>query len=97
MELLGAWADKALGVLCADEAIWPRVLTPDDDALVLGVDIVSPPVNEVRGDWTCGRGATNIIGGTPSAVDLLSEGPSRALPSAGSSSPSTGAEATLDA
>jgi hypothetical protein len=48
--LLGAWADKAPRVLCADEAIWPRVLTPDGGALVSGINIVGPPINEVRGD-----------------------------------------------
>jgi hypothetical protein len=96
LELLGAWADEASGILCADEAIWPRVLTPDDGALVSGDDVIGPPANEVRGDRTHGRGATNINGGTPGAADPLSKGPSRAFPPAGSSSPSMGTEAALD-
>jgi hypothetical protein len=40
-------ADKAPKVLCAEEAIWPRVLMPDDDAPVSGVDVIGPPDNEV--------------------------------------------------
>jgi hypothetical protein len=45
--LLRAWADEAPGVLCTDEAIWPRVLTPDNGTLASGVDIAVPPDNEV--------------------------------------------------
>jgi hypothetical protein len=40
-------ADKAPEVLCVEEAIWPRVLMPDDGALVLGVDVIGLPDNEV--------------------------------------------------
>jgi hypothetical protein len=45
--LLGALADEATGVLFAVEAVWPRVLTPDDDVLVLGGGIADLPANEV--------------------------------------------------
>jgi hypothetical protein len=58
--LLGAWADEAPGVLCTDEAILPRVLTPNNGALASDVDIAVPPVDEVRGDRTRGRGATDL-------------------------------------
>jgi hypothetical protein len=58
--LLIAWADEASGILCADEAIWPRVLTPDDGTLASDIDIAVPPDNEVRVKQTRGRGATDI-------------------------------------
>jgi hypothetical protein len=45
--LLGAWADGASEDLCADEAIWPRVLTPVDSALASDTDAVAPPANRV--------------------------------------------------
>jgi hypothetical protein len=95
--LLGARADGAPEDLCANEAIWPQVLTPIDDALALDADVIALPIGRVRGDRTRGRGATDLPYGTPGEVDPLSEGPARALPSAGSPSPSTGAETSLDA
>jgi hypothetical protein len=70
---------------------------PDDSALVLGVGITDLPANEVRGDRARGCGATDVDSGTTGSTDPLSKGPSWALPSARSSSPSIGAEATLDA
>jgi hypothetical protein len=96
LELLRARVDEAPGVLCAIRAIWPRVLIPDVDALASGIDIAAPPANKVRGDRARVRGTADVIGATPGSVDLLSEDPLRALPSARSSSPSTDAEATLD-
>jgi hypothetical protein len=45
--LLGAWTDGVPEVLCADEAIWPRVLTPDDGALASDADVAVPPVDKV--------------------------------------------------
>jgi hypothetical protein len=95
-ELLGAWVDEASRFLFTVEAVWPQVLMPDDGALVSGVDITGPPTDEVRGDRAHVRGATDVVGGTPGLADPLFEGPSRALPSTRSSSPSTGAEAALD-
>jgi hypothetical protein len=95
--LLATQADGAPEDLCANEAIWPRVLTPIDGALASDTDVVAPPVGKVRGDRARGRGATNLPCGTPGEVDPLSEGPARALPSAGSPSPSTGTETSLDA
>jgi hypothetical protein len=67
----------------------------DDGAPASGVDVAAPPTDEVCGDRARVRDAADI-GGTLGLVDLLSEGPSRALPSAHSSSPSMGAEAALD-
>jgi hypothetical protein len=58
--LLGAWDDEAPEALCADEAIQPQVLTPDDGALASEVDVDVPPVDEVRGDRTHERGATDL-------------------------------------
>jgi hypothetical protein len=58
--LLGARADRAPEDLCADEAIWPQVLTPVNGALALDTDVVAPPVGRVRGDRTRGRGATDL-------------------------------------
>jgi hypothetical protein len=58
--LLRAWANEEPGVLSADEAIWPRVLTPDDGALASDIDVAVPPDNEVRGERTRGCGATDI-------------------------------------
>jgi hypothetical protein len=58
--LLGARADGAPEVLCTDEAIWHRVLTPDDGTLALDADVAAPPVGKVRGDQTRGRGATDL-------------------------------------
>jgi hypothetical protein len=46
-ELLVAWADEASRVLYAIEAFWPRVLMPDDGALVSGVDIADLPADEL--------------------------------------------------
>jgi hypothetical protein len=77
-KLLGAWADEASRVIFAVEAVWPRVLTPDDGALVTSVDVIDLLANEVRGDRARGRGTTNVDGGTIGLVDPLSEGPSRA-------------------
>jgi hypothetical protein len=94
--LLRAWVDGAPKDLCADEAIWPRVLTPVDGALASDTDVIAPPIGRVRGDRTHGRGATNLPCGTPGEVDPLSEGPAQALSSAGSPSPSTSAETSLD-
>jgi hypothetical protein len=96
-KLVRAWADEVPEVLCVIRAIWPQVLTPDDGAPASGVDATAPPTDEVCGDWACVLGATDVVGGTPSSADLLSEGPSCALPSGRSSSPSTGTEAALDA
>jgi hypothetical protein len=45
--LLGARADGAPEVLCADEVIWPRVLTLDDGALASDADVATPPVGKV--------------------------------------------------
>jgi hypothetical protein len=95
--LLGARADGVPKDLCADETIWPRVLMPVDGALASDADVVAPPAGRVRGDRARGRGATNLPCGTPGEVDPLSEGPARALPFAGSPSPSTGVETSLDA
>jgi hypothetical protein len=95
--LLGARTDGAPEVLCADEAIWPRVLTLADGALAPDTEVVALLVGKVRGDRTHGRGAIDLPCRTPGEVDPLSEGPARALPSAGSPSPSTGAETSLDA
>jgi hypothetical protein len=97
LELLRAWADKAPRVLCTIGAAWPRVLIPDDGAPASGVDITTLPVDKVRGNRARVRGTTDIVGGTPGSTDLLSEDPTQALPSAHSSSPSTGVEAALDA
>jgi hypothetical protein len=58
--LLGAWADEAPKVLCTDEAIWPRVLTPDDGALASDINVAILPDNKVRGEQTRGRGATDV-------------------------------------
>jgi hypothetical protein len=58
--LLGARADGTPEVLCADEAIWPRVLTPDEGALALDADVAAPPVDKVQGDQTRGHGATDL-------------------------------------
>jgi hypothetical protein len=74
-ELLGAWADEASRVLCAIEAIYPWVLTPDDGALVSDVGVPNLPANEVRGDRARGCGATNVAGGTTGSADPLSKGP----------------------
>jgi hypothetical protein len=87
--LPGARADGASEDLCADEAIWPRVLTPVDSALASDADIVAPPVGRVRG-------ATDLPYGTLGEVDPLSEGLARDLLSARSPSPSMGAETSLD-
>jgi hypothetical protein len=95
--LLRARADGAPEDLCADEAIWPRVLTPVNGALASDTDIIAPPAGRVRGDRARGRGATNLPCGTTGEVDPLSKGPARALPSSGSPSPSVGAETSLDA
>jgi hypothetical protein len=95
--LLGAWADGASEDLCADEAIWPRVLTPINDALASDADAVAPPAGRIRGDRARGSGATNLPCRTLGQVAPLSEGPTRALASAGSPSPSMGAETSLDA
>jgi hypothetical protein len=70
---------------------------PDDGALVSSVGVADLLTNEVRGDRARGCGTTDIDGGTTGSADPLFEGPSRALPSARSSSPSTGTEAGLDA
>jgi hypothetical protein len=48
--LLGAQADGVLKGLCADEAIWPRVLTPIDGALASVADAVALPTGRVRGE-----------------------------------------------
>jgi hypothetical protein len=48
--LLEALAYEAPGVLFTVEVVWPRVLTPDDGALVSGVGIIDLPTNGVRGD-----------------------------------------------
>jgi hypothetical protein len=69
-ELPRAWADEAL------EAVWPRVLTPDDGAPTSGVDATAPPPDEVRGDWARVLGATDVVKGAFGSADLLSEGPS---------------------
>jgi hypothetical protein len=45
--LLGARADGASEDLCADEAIWPRVLTPVDGALASDADAIAPPAGRV--------------------------------------------------
>jgi hypothetical protein len=95
--LLGARADGAPEDLCVDEAIWPRVLTPVDGALASDVDAVAPPTARVQEDRARGRDATDLPYGTPGKVDPLSEGPARALPSAGSPFPSMGTETSLDA
>jgi hypothetical protein len=95
--LLGARADGAPEVLCTDEVIWPRVITPIDDTLASDADVAAPPVGKVRGDRTHGHGATNLPCGTPSEVDPLSKGPAQALPSIGFPSPLTGAKTFLDA
>jgi hypothetical protein len=71
-------------------------LTPDDGALALGVDATAPPTDEVCGDGARVLGATDVEGAFGSA-DLLSKGPSWALSSGPSYSPSIGAEAGLDA
>jgi hypothetical protein len=67
--LLGAWVDGAPEDLCIDEAIWPRVLTPIDGALASDADVVAPPVGKVRGNWTRGRGATDLPCGTLGEVE----------------------------
>jgi hypothetical protein len=95
--LLGARANGAPKDLYADEAIWPRVLTPVDGALASDADVVAPPVGRARGDQTRGRGTTDLPCGTLGEVGPLSEGLARALSSAGSPSPSTGDETSLDA
>jgi hypothetical protein len=95
--LLEAQANGAPEDLCADEAIWPQVLTPIDGALASDADVVAPPIDKVRADRTRGRGATDLPYGTPGEADPLSEGPARALPSAGSPCPSMDAETSLDA
>jgi hypothetical protein len=95
--LLGAWADGAPEDLCANEAIWPRVLTPIDGALASDAVVVAPPVSRVRGDRTLGRGTTDLPCGTPGEVDPLSKGPAWAHPSTGSTSPSTSTKTSLDA
>jgi hypothetical protein len=41
--LLRAWADGASEDLCVDEAIWPRVLMPVDNALSSDTDVVATP------------------------------------------------------
>jgi hypothetical protein len=96
-ELLRACTDKAPGVLCAIGSVWPRVLIPDDGALTLGIDVAAPPTDKVRGDQARVHGAVEVVRATPGLMDLLSKDPSWALPSARSSSPSTGVEAALDA
>jgi hypothetical protein len=53
LELPRAWTDEVPEVLCVIKLVWPRVLTPVDDALVSGVDTASPPADEVRGDRAC--------------------------------------------
>jgi hypothetical protein len=95
--LLRARADEASEDLCAAKAIWPRVLTPVDGALASDADAVAPPASRVQGDRAHGSGATDLPCGIPGEVALLSEGPTRAFPSAGSPSPSSGTEASLDA
>jgi hypothetical protein len=95
--LLEARANGAPKDLCADKAIWPRVLTPVDGALALDADAIVPSIGRVRGDRTRGRGATDLPCGTPGEVDPLSEGPARALSSIGSPSPLTDVETSLDA
>jgi hypothetical protein len=95
--LLGAVADEAAGVFFAIEAVWPRVLMPDDGALVSGIGVADLPANEVRGDRVRGRGTTDVNSRTTGSVDPLSECPSRALLFACSSSASMDAKATLDA
>jgi hypothetical protein len=40
-------AVEASRVLCAIEAFWPRVLTPDDSTLVSGINVTDPPTDEV--------------------------------------------------
>jgi hypothetical protein len=45
--LLGAQADGVPEDLYADEAIWPRVLTPVDGALASDTDVVVPLVGKV--------------------------------------------------
>jgi hypothetical protein len=45
--LLGAQADGAPKDLCAEESIWPRVLTPIDNTLALDADVVALPVDKV--------------------------------------------------
>jgi hypothetical protein len=72
-------------------------MTPNDGALTSGVDITAPPADKVHGDQTRVLGTIDIVGRTHGLADLLSEGPSRALPFGRSSSPSTGTEAALDA
>jgi hypothetical protein len=94
--LLGARADGAPEVLYANEAIWPCVLTLVDGALASNADVVAPLIGKVRGDRTHGRSSTDPPCETLGEVDPLSEGPPRALPSASSPSPSTGAETSLD-
>jgi hypothetical protein len=90
-------ADEASGVFFVIEAAYPRVLTPNDDVLALGGGVADFPTDEVRGDQAHERGPTNDGGRTASLTDPLPIGPSGALLSIRSSSPSMGAEATLDA
>jgi hypothetical protein len=88
--------DEASRALVTVKAAWPRVLMPDDDILVSGGGVADFPADEVRGDWACEHGPTNDDSGTAGSVDPLPEGPSRALLSVCSSSPSMGAEAALN-
>jgi hypothetical protein len=96
-ELPRAQADKVSEALCIIKATWPQVLTPDDATPASGIDVVVPPVDEVRGDGARVLGTTDIVGRTFGSADLLSEGPSWSLSSGRSSFPSIGAEAALDA
>jgi hypothetical protein len=46
--------------VCDGPSVEPRVRTPDDGALASDVDVAVPPVDEVRGDRTRGRGTTDL-------------------------------------
>jgi hypothetical protein len=58
--ILGARADGTPEVLCADEAIWPQVLMPNNGALASDADVAASPIRKLRGDRTRGRGATDL-------------------------------------
>jgi hypothetical protein len=70
---------------------------PNNGGPTSSVDAAAPPTDEACDDRARVHTATDIVRGTPGSTDLFSEGPSWALPSGRSSSPSTGVEAPLDA